>query len=81
MSDSLKLLTLLNVAQAKPAKRPRPSARDWHAEAKKAAKKHAPAPAATDAAVELDTLAAAAEEQDDDEAGAVGTHRFFGALS
>lgn len=35
MSETIKLLTLLNVAQAKPVKRKRSTARDWFQLAKK----------------------------------------------
>ncbi|KAL8280824.1 hypothetical protein RQP46_006828 [Phenoliferia psychrophenolica] len=69
---SVKLLTLINVNQARPSKRKRPSARDWHAEAKKVARTEAAAaPAPLVEAVELGAELAAGAEEDDEEDAAV----------
>lgn len=75
LAPEVKLLTIINVNQARPSKRKRASARDWHAEAKKAARTDAAttAPAAA-STVELGAeLAAAAEDEEEDDAAAEGT--------
>ncbi|KAK4705652.1 U3 small nucleolar RNA-associated protein 25, partial [Phenoliferia sp. Uapishka_3] len=68
----VKLLTLINVNQARPAKRKRASARDWHSEAKKAAKTTLASPptATVTEIVELGAELAAAEEVDEEDAAA-----------
>ena len=80
MSEStapLKILTLLNVAQAKPKKRA--ASRDWHSLAKQATKKQAVQPETT-ALAQLDGLA---EENSDEQESAEqsGSHLFFSTRS
>lgn len=82
---STKLLTLINVNQARPAKRKRPSARDWHAEAKKAARTAPPpsasassASAAAQPAADLAADLAAAPEEEHDAADGSSAYFFRG---
>lgn len=72
LDDSAKLLTMINVAAARPTKRQRATQRDWHAIAKKAkptasvitAKK---ATIADNSVADLSTTLAAPEQDSDDE--------------
>ena len=68
MDDSTKLLTMLNVDSARPTKRQRSSARDWHQIAKKA--RAAAITTNSKAPVEPAPSLAAASDSDDEEAEA-----------
>ena len=70
LPPAVKLLTLINVAQARPTKRQRTSSRDWFAISKKAARTEPEATATADDSVEHGLgLAETGDEVEEEEAG------------
>jgi hypothetical protein len=70
-SDTIKILTLLNVSQAKPTKRVRESSRDWFKLAKKANLSTSVKPKQSTKVVDVDAIIEdqVAEEEEEEEDG------------